>query len=119
MHHFVIDFIPPMVGLEGEFNTIRLGMAWSKRLTVGETVYIMDNKLRKVIGTAIVEGIHVDTLENICQHHSHQNHCLLSASNLEREDLPSKMLQIITRIYGPHIAVPSKKATAIYLRRLT
>lgn len=117
MNHYVLDFIPPIEGVDGEFNTIRLGLAWAKRLAEGDTVYLMDNKAKRVIGKARVTAIFSDTLEIICEKHGHANHTQLRRK-LSDGDASLEVMRVITKIYGPHIAQPKKKATAIYLKRL-
>lgn len=115
MQGFIIDFYPPIVGLEDEFNTVRLGVAWKKRLAVGEEVYLSDNKERKVIGKAIVTDVQTGRLDEICASHADKNHSQLSlgpAGSMER------LFAIIQKLYGPHLALPEKKATVIYLKRL-
>ena len=120
MKHYVLDFIPPVVGIEREFNTIRLGMAWAKKLQPGDHVYLMDNKERRIIGLAEVTALDVDTLVNICQKHGHLNHTQISPSEKPECSLDAgeRMMNVILKIYGPHIALPTKKTTAISLKRL-
>lgn len=112
---YVIDFIPPLEGLSGDFNTIRIGLAWAKRLNVGDKVFILNNKERFVIGEALVTAIHTGTLEELCHLHSAKNHTQLEKVG---EDTAKNLLNVVQKIYGPHIATPTKKATVIALRRL-
>lgn len=129
MEHYVLDFIPPITGIQLNYNTIRLGVAWSKKLQKDDKVFIMDNKAKKIIGMAMVNEIFVGPLEEICRLHGHWNHTQLPEidwtkpnSSLPQPVASSEsaeaMMRTIQKIYGPHIAVPTKKATAIYLSRI-
>jgi hypothetical protein len=116
MQHHIIDFYPPIIGLEGEFNTVRIGLAWMKRLNVGDEVYLSDNKARKVIGKAVVTDIQKGKLQDICEIHAVNNHTQLQA--LTESNVSSELMKIIQKFYSPHIATPQKLATVIYLRRI-
>lgn len=116
MQHYIIEFYPPIIGLENHFNTVRLGLAWSKKLNVGDKVYLSDNKQKLVIGEAVVTELHTGSLEEICQSHAQMNHTQLEEP--DKAKTPDGLMSVIQKFYGPHIAVPTKKATAIYLRRL-
>lgn len=115
MNHYIVEFYPPIVGLEDEFNTVRVGLGWAKRLKVGDEVYISDNKEKRVIGKAVVTMLETGSLEDICTHHSKNNHTQLKAP--ADANTSQDLLNIVQKFYGPHIAKPSKKATVIYLRR--
>lgn len=116
--NYVIDFIPPLEGLSGEFNTIRIGVTWARKLKAGDTVFLMDNKERVIFGTAQVTAIHQGTLEEICALHGKNNHTQLAASvEVGTLDVAAAMMGVMKKIYGPHIALPNKKTTAIYLQR--
>lgn len=118
MQHHIIDFYPPIVGLENEFNTVRLGIAWSKRLNIGDEVYLSDNKERKVIGKAVVTDIQKGKLQEICETHAENNHINISCLELEGFNASLRLMNVIQKFYGPHIALPTKMATVIYLRRI-
>lgn len=116
MQHHIIDFYPPIIGLENEFNTVRIGLAWMKRLNVGDEVYLSDNKERKVIGKAVVTDIQKGKLQEICEIHADNNHTQLQASVESNTSL--ELMKIVQKFYGPQIATPQKLATVIYLRRI-
>lgn len=115
MNHYIIEFYPPIIGLEDEFNTVRVGLGWAKRLKVGDEVYISDNKEKRVIGKAVVTMLETGSLEDICFTHSKTNHTQLKAP--ADADTSKDLLNIVRKFYGPHIAQLTKKATVIYLRR--
>lgn len=115
MNHHVIDFVPPIVGIEGSFNTFRLGLFYSKRLQAGDIVYLMDNREKRVIGKAEVTGVDCGALSDMLASHARMNHAVLFHMDGHAEALGG----ILRRFYGPHIAVPSKKTTVIHLKRMT
>lgn len=118
MQHHIIDFYPPIVGLENEFNTVRLGIAWSKRLNIGDEVYLSDNKERKVIGKAVVTDIQKGKLQEICEIHAANNHINKEFQESADYSASLKLMNVIQKFYGPHVALPTKMATVIYLRRI-
>jgi hypothetical protein len=111
----IISFIPPIIGTEGEFNTFRLGSFYFKNLKIGEEVFLLNEKEKLVIGRARVMAIEQGTLDDMCQIHGHKNHTELKN---EREGAGDRLLVTMKKIYGPHIAVPTKKVTVLYLQRL-
>lgn len=115
---YVIDFIPPLEGMGGDFNTIRIGLAWAKRLNVGDKVFILNNKERFIIGEALVTAIHTGTLEELCAIHATENHINIACQESEDSNACLRLMNVVTKMYGPHIATPTKKATVIALRRL-
>ncbi|MFT4064373.1 hypothetical protein [Paraburkholderia sp.] len=111
----VIDFIPPIVGTEGQFNTFRIGGFYAKHLTQGEEVFLMDSKAREVFGKAVVEKVEVGRLAEMCAQHAASNHTELDMPDGKNAE---RLMVLLQRINGPHIATPTKKTTVIYLRRL-
>lgn len=112
----VISFIPPIVGADGEFNTVRLGGALAKRLAPGMKVLLMNQKTQTVFGEAVVTDIAVGTLKQLCLLHGHKNHTELSAEDADQSG--DRLFKLMQKIYGPHIATETKKATVVYLRRI-
>lgn len=115
MHVQVIGFIPPHIGLEGEFNTFRLGGKMAKVLVPGQEVFLMDEKAKTVFGRAEVLSVESGKLESLCEIHAHQNHTELAN---EAAGAPQRLLAFIQKIFGPHIAPPTKLACVVYLRRI-
>jgi hypothetical protein len=111
----VIGFVPPVVGISDRFNTFRLGLFYHKRLIVGETVYLLDEKEKQIIGSATVERIELGKLSEMCQLHASTNH-----SEIENnpEAAPDNLMKTLCKLYGPQIATPDKKTTVIFLKRV-
>lgn len=113
MHY--IDFAPPLTGLDNEFNTIRMGLFYSKRLTVGETVAIVDSKAKKIVGHATVTGVVAGPLGELLVEYAETNHTQIG---LDPMTAPERLFQVVTKLYGPHIAIRTRSATVVQLRRL-
>lgn len=111
----VIGFIPPVEGVEAEFNTFRLGSSFIKRLQAGDEVFLMDEKNKVVFGKAQVLRMESGQLGELCLLHAAKNHREL---HHDAEGAPERLFRYLQRVYGPHIAVHSKKACVIYLRRI-
>lgn len=111
----VVGFIPPVIGVEGEFNTFRLGGFYAKNLSPGETVFLLNEKEKIVFGRAVVESIDVGKLGEMVAIHAHKNHTELTNDPMTA---PERLGQTLRKIYGPHIATLTRKTTVIYLKRL-
>lgn len=116
MNHFV-GFIPPVVGIEGEFNTFRLGGFYYKRLKETDIVYLVDEKNKLVIGTALVRSIYYGELTEMCILHGYKNHSNL-VKHSDNMEPPERLFKLITKIYGPHIVKPNSLVTVIEFERI-
>lgn len=108
----VIDFSPPMMGIEGEFNTFRLSGAWSKRIEAGSIVILMDKKLMSVMGYAKVTGVHVGKLSEMANQYAHLNH---NQKHLPSEGAPDRLISAMIKRYGPHKCSENSRVTVIHL----
>lgn len=111
----VLDFIPPIEGVEREFNTFRLGGTLAKRLKEGQEVFLMDGKNKVVFGRAQVLRIESGQLGELCLMHAKDNHRELAN---DPADAPERLFKYLQKIYGPHIATATKKSCVLYMRRL-
>ncbi len=110
----VIGFIPAVIGTESSFNTFRLGSFYTKHLSVGEEVFLFNEKEKMVFGKAKVEAIESGKLGEMLLIHAHRNHTELES---EPDEAPAHLFDTLKRIYGPHIAGVDKKTTVVYLSR--
>lgn len=110
---YVIDFAPPMTGLEGSFNTVRLGGTWAKRLSGGERVLLVDKPHSLVIGIAVVEQVVVGKLNEIAPMHAAHNH---NQKSLGSEGATERLIAGMKKRYGPHKVLDHSRVTFIYLR---
>lgn len=111
----VIDFVPPVEGIEGDFNTFRLGLFYAKRLTPGEVVHLLDSKEKMLIGKATVLGTDIGTLGEMLAAHAQRNHAMILGDGLTASE---RLMDLMRKLYGPHIASFSRKTTVIHLRRI-
>lgn len=112
---YVLDFQPPFSGVDGSFNTFRLGASWSKRLLEGDVVLLVDTKTRQVFGRAKVLTIGVGPLLEMLDRHAAMNHSQLGKGRKEASD---DLHRRILKRYGPRIATDNKATSVIYLRRM-
>lgn len=110
-----IGFIPPVAGVDKNFNTFRLGGTLAKRLTSGQEVFLLDEKTKIVFGRAEVLSVHMGKLRDMCDMHAHFNHRELAN---EPDGAADRLIAYMRKIYGPQIAVDNKRCTVIYLKRL-
>lgn len=115
MQHHVIGFIPPVIGVEEEFNTFRIGGFYQKRLSPGDVVYLLNEKEKMIFGRAQVQSIEVGGLGEMCLIHAHKNHTELAG---DPNTAPERLNELLRKIHGPHIATLTKKTTVIYMKRL-
>lgn len=112
------EFIPilsfsVLTGLhEPIFNTIRLGLAWPKRLDVGDRVRVMDTKNGAFLRVMRVKEFATGSLGEIVTHHAHRNHALIAS---DAPDKPAEMMRVLRGAYGSTYTHTGRSATAIYL----
>ena len=111
----VVGFIPPVEGVEQEFNTFRLGSAFFKRLSEGSEVLLMDEKNKTVFGKARVTRVIAGQLGELCLIHAKDNHRERTNDPI---GAPERLFKYMQKIYGPHIAMVEKKSTVIYMKRI-
>ena len=111
-----LGFAPPLLGLDGAFNTIRLGEAWFCRLLNHKgAVALVNTKTMEVIGLAKVRSVATDKLKTVLSNHAAANHLMLEE---DAETAPDKLFHYILKNYGPHLVSHERKATVIYLERI-
>ncbi len=111
----IIEFMPPMNGMDGEFNTFRLGVAWSKRVESGNAVLLMDKKQYELMGCAEVTAVHVGKLSDMSALHARHNHNQLG---LDQDGAGERLIANMIRRYGPHKCSTGTNVTVIYMKRL-
>jgi len=100
-------------GMEGEFNTIRVGRAWGERLQPGDRIALINARTGEQIGTAKVIRTNSGSKSLIESLNWKNNHSMLPQGN----GSPEAMSALLRKRYGKMIYDNSKYATAIYLKR--
>ena len=112
MEKYVLDFAPPIIGMDGVFNTFRLGAAWVKRVEGGEVILLVNKARSLVIGRAKVVDIEVGTLTDMAQKHAYRNH---NHREYEQTVAAERLIQSMIKRYGPHKCNENSKVTVMYL----
>lgn len=112
---YVIEFAPPISGIDGKFNTFRIGLKWSKLLKAGDKVYLLNKKESAVIGIAAIEEVLTGELRELANRHAAHNH---NQKLLDYEGAADRLIANLTRLYGPQIITETKKTTVLYMRRI-
>ena len=102
-----------MSGLEGTFNTFRLGTRYSKLLVPGDRVLLIDKAKMVCFGRAVVKKIEVGKLADMAIKHAHNNH---NQKETPKDEAPAVLTQNMIRRYGPHMVNENKRVTVIYLK---
>lgn len=109
----VLGFIPPILGVDGVFNTFRMGRKYAT-LEEHVDVFLMDEKKKIVFGSAEVIGVVTGKVGELCIEYAAENHTELT--NLQGNNAET-LYRTLLKIYGPHILNPNKLFTVIKLRR--
>jgi hypothetical protein len=102
------------IGLDGNFNTVRLGKAWADRLREGALVTLWNSIKDREIGVAKVKSCIVGPWQDVAPKHAHRNHTQVDQP---REGAEDRLYEILRKGYGPHLMKPDRLVTAIYLER--
>lgn len=116
MEKKIIEFAPPLLGMELVFNTFRIGGKLAKELKPGDTVILADSKNKIAFGQARVESIDFGELWEMCMQHASRNH--LEQGFDDKTNSPARIYGVLQKFYGPQIVNPNKKSTVVYLRRI-
>lgn len=112
-----IRFAPPLVGMNGEFNTFRKGRALAMKLAVQDVVTLRDAKTKIDFGSAEVLSIETGTAQEMLRSHACRNHTELA--NDDAEGAPERLFKVLRRIYrGPKYFLPTTTVTVVYLKRI-
>ena len=112
MEKYFLDFAPPIVGMEGVFNTFRLGIAWTKRVEPNDIILLTNKARSTVIGRAKVVDIKIGTLSEMAAtdarfNHNHREYKTLVAAE--------RLVESMIKRYGPQKCSENSKVTVIYL----
>lgn len=112
---YVIDFAPPILNIDNDFNTVRLGVKWSRILKPGDIVLLVNKPKSEVMCKAVVRRISVGKLKDLAPIHAVHNH---NQKGLDPSCAPERLIAGMIKRYGPHKCDVDKKITVIDLRKL-
>jgi hypothetical protein len=110
-----IAFGYPRRGLSGEFNTFRLGLNWSRRVTPGETVELVDARTKKVLKRAVVTQVVTGALGPLAIAHAHQAH---NWKNFPEDQRSALLIAALKKRYLPGRVREDSPCSVIYLKEL-
>ena len=103
-----------LAGTETDFNTFRLGGAWSNRVKPGQKIGILNAKCEKV-GDAVVKAVHVGPKESMIDTHARHNHLIKARGS---EQPASELKRLLRNLYGTNFMAKAELMTVIYLTKL-
>jgi hypothetical protein len=118
----VLWFIPPLVGFEGRFSTIRVSAVWSDRMNAlppGNRIVGLGNvKRRERFGSARVVDVASGRYGDLIQKFAHTNH-LMIAQGLTGEAARKELNAVCRQMYGPNM-LPNedRQCTVIFCERI-
>lgn len=101
-------------GLIDGCNTMRLGKAWSERVTEGDMIGLIDVTNGEIFGEATVSSVAVGEPAPVLSRHSRKNHLFIER-RIGRTKAAEAMAKMLPNIYGNLIWKNAKAITAIYL----
>lgn len=118
------DFTPaltfkyPIKGIENEiFNTFRIGKAWSKRVSAGSLVCLVETKNNTVVTHCKVLSVYVGEKLEMAKRYGKDNHTMQSMNLSHESDdiIAISMLERLRKTSGNMIYNSSDYVTVIYL----
>lgn len=110
-----VGFMPPLLGLDRQFNTLRVGKGWFERLKVGDKVALVDTKTTGVEGYAEVIHLYHGNYQDMLIKHAPYNHV---AFMREPGQSSADYVDEVLKKANGHFLSENSTLTAIYLRRL-
>lgn len=110
-----IKFSYPRRGLEGLFNTIRLGSKWLQQCPPGTEVELVDARTGKLLKRARVLGVITGALNALAPAHARWAHNWKDSPEAERSDL---LIASMKRRYPPGRVTDTSVCSVIYLKEI-
>ncbi len=108
----LVAFRPPLIGMETTFNTMRLGRAWTERLSTGTTVALYDSVADNIFGYARTRQVFAGGYNAILLAHAKFNHCALHD---KPEDPVAHVDAVLRKAYGAFMNKEDLQLQALYL----
>jgi NADPH-dependent ferric siderophore reductase len=110
-----IAFGYPRRGLEGTFNTFRLGSSWEQKCQPNDVVDLVDARSKKVLKRATVLRVFVGTLTELAAVHARWAH---NWKDYPPERQAALLVESMKKRYPPNRVTDSSIVSVIYLREL-
>ncbi len=101
--------------MEGDFNTFRRGGAWSRRVSAGVQVGLLNLKTSKIMGYAVVINSRTDPLSILLERFAHNNHMV---KHLHPDETEDELQKLLYRYYGKNYAAPDEVFSVIKMRKI-
>lgn len=108
-----IPFSYPRRGLDGQFNTFRLGANWATRVAPGDVVELVDSRSKKLLKRATVVSVHSGLITEMAQLHSHAAHNWKNHPEAER---PALLIASMKKRYPPNRVRDDSMVSVLYLK---
>lgn len=108
-----IKFSYPRRGLNGQFNTFRLGKALAERVKPGDCVDLIDARTSKLLKRATVTAVHVGQLSDMAKLHAAQAHNWKEHPAEQRAEL---LVASLKKRYPPGRARDDSTVTVVYMQ---
>jgi len=110
-----IAFGYPRRGLEGHFNTFRLGASWLQKCPPGTEVELIDARSKKVLKRATVLRVFVGSLADLAGTHAAWAHNWKDHPKEQRADL---LIASMKKRYPPKRVTETSICSVIYLKEI-
>lgn len=110
-----IAFGYPRRGLEGAFNTFRLGTSWVEKCPPGTEVELVDARTKRLIKRATVLRVFTGTLTEKAQLHAKWAHNWTSYPEERRSEL---LVESMKKRYPPNRVRDDSIVSVIYLQEI-
>lgn len=110
-----IRFGYPRRGLQGRFNTFRLGLGMTKQVIPGDQVELVDSRSEKLLKRAMVTAVHTGPLDEMALQHAHQAH---NWKAHPPEDQAALLVASMKKRYPPGRVNDRSPVTVIYLEEI-
>lgn len=112
MDKYALDFAPPLMGLDGQFNTFRLGVAWTRRVQENDTLLLINRARSLVIGRARIHSIDSGKLSDMASKHAMFNH---NHKGYSQTVAAERLVTSMIKRYGPQKCNEDSKVTVLYM----
>lgn len=110
MHQPILAFRRPLQGFDTTFNTLRPGLAWSKRLLPKDVVGLMD-ETGDLFGKAQVVSVDSGLIADMIDRHGQLNHLVLNDNTID-------LRSVLLRLHGPQVIHNATQVSVITMQRL-